>query len=48
MACYTDGSASFAYNPDAFILATESLVSDETAKSAAQYDMLWNDYQNAQ
>jgi len=48
MACYTDGSASFAYNPVAFILATKYLVSDETATSAAQYDMLWNYYQNAQ
>jgi prepilin-type N-terminal cleavage/methylation domain-containing protein len=48
MACYTDGSASFAYNPVAFILATKNLISDETVESAMQYDLLWNYYQNAQ
>jgi prepilin-type N-terminal cleavage/methylation domain-containing protein len=48
MACYTDGSASFAYTPNAYILATQNLISDETAKSAAQYDILWNNYQIAQ
>ena len=48
MACYTEGSACYAYTPNAYILATQNLISDETAKSAAQYDILWNNYQIAQ
>ncbi len=48
MACYTEGSAGYAYTPNAFILATQNLISDETAKSAAQYDILWNNYQIAE
>jgi len=47
MACYTDGSASFAYTPNAYILATQHLISDETATSAQLYEILWNNYQNA-
>jgi len=48
MACYTEGSAGYAYTPNAFILATQHLISDETATSAAQYDILWNNYQIAE
>jgi len=47
MACYTDGSASYAFTPDAFTLATQHLISDETATSAQLYEILWNNYQIA-
>jgi prepilin-type N-terminal cleavage/methylation domain-containing protein len=47
MVCFTDGSASFAYTPDAFTLATKNLITLETTLSAQLYDMLWNDYRDA-
>jgi len=47
MVCYTEGSASFAHTPDAFILATQHLVTGESSLSAQLYEILWNNYQNA-
>jgi prepilin-type N-terminal cleavage/methylation domain-containing protein len=47
MCCYTDGSASYAYTPDAFTLATKNLITVESTLSATLYDILWNGYQNA-
>ena len=44
---FTDGSASFAYTPDAFTLATKNLITVESSLSAQLYDMLWNDYRDA-
>ena len=46
--CYTDGSASLVFSQNGFTLATKNLVTGESALSAQLYDILWNDYRDAQ
>jgi prepilin-type N-terminal cleavage/methylation domain-containing protein len=48
MVCYTDGSASLVVSQNGFLLATKYLITDESATSAQLYDILWNDYRDAQ
>jgi prepilin-type N-terminal cleavage/methylation domain-containing protein len=48
MVLWTDGSASFAYNANAFHLATVNLTSDEDAHSALEYDIMFNNFQLSQ
>jgi prepilin-type N-terminal cleavage/methylation domain-containing protein len=48
MTCFTDGSARFVFEKNAFLLATINLITDESAKSVNYYNMLFDKYQNAQ
>jgi len=45
---YTDGSVNPAYSAAGFMLATKSLITDESALSAQLYDILWSYYRDAQ
>jgi len=45
---FTDGSAHFVYSPGGFYLVTQHLVTSETTASAALYDTLFNDLEQAE
>jgi prepilin-type N-terminal cleavage/methylation domain-containing protein len=43
---FTDGSVEFVYSPTAYTIATQNLVTDETAKSHFLYDLMFNAFEN--
>ena len=45
MVLFTDGSINFVYSPQAFTLATQNLITDETDLSCQLYNLLWNNLQ---
>ena len=45
---FTDGAVHYVYSPNAYTLATQHLVTAETTQSAALYDTLFNDLEDAE